>query len=304
MKYRIVLAFIIIIALSNNVYAQNKIFWRTEYNEDAKAFIKFIDTVTTLNYNFKKLFAHNKKCFHLKKRYKCYKFGEYKYYKYEFTPIGTLTPTLNDEMGFAPKLFGQVDIVLKKNKPYIASGYIRLINILNNESDDSTIYKKMGINLDCRNCFRNGVYYKFHRNFLAIDSNEKKFITKIGGSRYSDLIIQDYCEKSGTIDVFIKWGKTVESNLFTNHYNIYNIQSQPHLKHISEIFSEKKYDTFSELLYSRSPVFNWFIAEALNFYNTKDNFLTLKDKGEIANYNGKNGFIKFRSNELLGKLYR
>ena len=303
---KVLLLLLIIFCLHTNGFSQRKQTSIAECIDDATAFIKFIDTLSTLDYNFKKLYKKNKKRFLIERSIPATKYGSYKYFRFGYKPVGEKVLNNNNPpyQEHAVEIFGWFDIILKKKKPFLIWGWYRLSDILvGPEGYDSSFYKKMNGKILCKKCAKSYWPVKLSYYFGELESNEKKEIAKIVGIELADSIIEDYCQNSVIIEVFEHKKNADDYDLLTDP-NLNMLSYQPYLRHIYKIFEQKNYDAFSELLYSKSPVFNWFIAEALNFYNTKDNFLTLKDKGEIANYNGKNGFIKFRSNELLGKLYR
>lgn len=302
---KIKLSFIFIVFLCMNAYSQGKIFWRPEFRENAEAFMQFVDTFTSLNYNFKKLYRKNKKRFFFEKTFNTFKFGDYEFCQFSFHPVKSNNPNLNSEIGFSPELLGKAQIVLKKNKVYAVWGYLGLLNKYGIESDDSTVYKLMRVNFECKHCTRdNRTRVTFYRYFSNLDSTEKKFITDLVSEKYSKQAIQEYTKISGEVVVFKQKKNLDRYELFANPHGFFNSGSVPNLKYISKLFAGSDFSNYFKLIYSQSPAFNWFVAEALYFYNSKENLLNLEEKEAIDYYNGKHGFVQFRTNEVLMKLYK
>jgi hypothetical protein len=289
-------------------YSQRK---QTSFSQcllDAKAFIEFVDTLNTFNYNFSQLKKRNKKLFLIRESMPVIKKGMYKYYSFLYNPVGEkILPISNPPyQEHAAEIFGGFHIILKKGKPYLLYGKYTLSDILGPEGYDSGFYKKMNGNVICKKCFKSKKKFSFTYYYNTIDNVEKKFLTKLVSKNLADSLILDYCQNSIETVIFKSKNTVEDYQLFsdTSFIGLNNVIYKPHIKHIIRIFLEKKYDVILKLLKTNSPIFNWFIAEALNYYNSKENFLTDKEIKEVKKFNDKNGFVKFRSNKLLSNLYK
>jgi hypothetical protein len=117
------------------------------------------------------------------------------------------------------------------------------------------------------------------------------------------MVVEDYCKNS--TQTYIFKGKRFEDDYkqFSNPGYYRDTILQDYLRIISKLITDKNDSVFFKLMYSKSPIFNWFLAEFFNYNESKNNFLNLQQKEEIYNYNGRNGFNTFRSKEVLEKLY-
>ena len=207
-------------------------------------FTKFLDTVLTFSSDVNKNIYQKKKHFFIEKSIRSYKYGMFSYHRFDFRPIGALTPNLDGEFSVAPRLNGYFEIVFFKKKPIIIIGQYALTNILNPESRDSTVYKLLNRNIQCKKCFFRPKGLPFYYYFKELGSAEKQFITGIVGESLTNLILQDYCNNSTQLEVFKNKRFLEDYDQFVKPPGFYDPSTQPHLKNISKIFSEKMSDNF------------------------------------------------------------
>ncbi len=253
----------------------------------AKAFMEFIHSLKNLELNPKKLSRKEQKTVGLIKKY------EFDYGNFKIFSFGNGVGENRNKIG------GGSYVLLKSGKPFLSAGRFGIHDQKANRCD-SAFLKKMvaaGIRFDflekdcCYPCFF---------TFENLEEGERKFIHSLVGDSLVNSVVEWY--------IFVAPFYEIRDPQF----DFYNTERStqfgisipgPHLEAFKYLYRGKKHEVLKKLLYTQNIIFNWFVAEALFFYNHQDNFLDANTLEKVESFNGKNGFTKFRKVETLQQLY-
>jgi hypothetical protein len=194
------------------------------------------------------------------------------------------------------KIGGGVTFVLKSGRPFSSSGRIGIGDV-NIDKCDSTVIKKIygyKINMSfltqdcCVPC-----YFLFQ----GLEKQETELLTSIVGDTLSTEVINEYIGLMPFWEILNrKFDFYDDSKIAPSFYN-------PRLIVMKKLFLSGKFDVMKKLMFTKNRVFNWFVAEALVFFNKSVPFLNSKEVRTINQFNGRNRYTKFRKYETLEHLY-
>ena len=260
---------------------------------NTRRLFKIIDSLRELKVAVHKIRPRDKEQMGLTKRW------EYKIGRFEITSYG-VQPIQSDKTWFTGSIFQ----IKENNKPFLISGGVSWLqrDIWPQKCDDafSAKMKMNGIYVDTLKHMYEISPENCSLSFLSLNSGELSLLNRIfKEDSLKRLLLWEY---SSTFALRELTDPTYDFDVY-KQYKGKMIFDQPLLSSAKTLYSQKKFEELKMLVQTKNVFFNWLAAEALFYYNNRDNFLDTQTIGMMEKYNGKNGFAKFRTDSLLNKVY-
>jgi hypothetical protein len=280
--------------VTGQLRSDKKITSEKEKLYNSRLFFALIDSLQSLHYDIDQTDNGVRKAISLKKNWS-FKVDNFLVSSYSATPVNT------QETFFSSGIF----IVKRGKKNFLVSGSFAYttFNSQGGETADSTFHKMLAEN----NVFVDTIMNHYERSdssyqfgFIALEKNEKDYFFQIiKEESLRRLLLWDY---SGTFALEELLDPNYDFDV-DREYKNKHIYDHPYLSVIKRLYENQRFEEMKKLLNTKNRFFNWFVSEALFFYNKQNFFLDSKTLVSVEKYNGKNGFPKFRSNSALSNLY-